>query len=168
MGFEQLIEFVKTNLSFLPSWFTDIFWHLVAAILVVYLLTIFFKAVSDAAFVGPVKSIATFSKSILKSFLSGTFKALETPIERPRTKLVVKGFAVIHSYLMCVLFFGLTLFVALIAVVAGFPKDLLKQIGSWGILLLFFYLTVFFRAEADRDWLALKKQWLVVKENPNA
>lgn len=168
MGFEQAVEFVKANLASLPSWFAGVFWHLVAAILVVYLLTVFFKAVSDAAFVGPLKNIAAFLKSILKSFLSGTFKALESPIERPRTKLVVKALAIVHSYLMCLLFLGLTLLVVFFAVVAGFPHDGIKQLGSWGILLLFSYFTVFFRAEADRDWLALKKQWQVVKSNPNA
>lgn len=163
MGLNQIVEFVKTNLTSLPGWFTDVFWHLVSAILVVYLLTVFFKAVSDTAFAEPIKNITAFLKSIFKSFLSGTFKALETPIERPRTKLVAKALTVVHTYLMCLLVFGLTLFMAFLVIVVGIPHEWAKQLGSWSILLLLFYLTVFFRAEADRNWLALKEQWLVVK-----
>lgn len=69
---------------------------------------------------------------------------------------------------MCLLVFGLTLFMAFLVIVVGIPHEWAKQLGSWSILLLLFYLTVFFRAEADRNWLALKEQWLVVKRKQNA
>lgn len=71
MGIQQLVGLIKANLEFLPSWFLAIFWHLVAAIFVVYLLTILFKALSDTAFTTPVKSIGSFTASILRSLLRG-------------------------------------------------------------------------------------------------
>ena len=168
MGLDQIIAVVKANLAFLPNWFTSAFWHLVSAILIVYLLTVLFKAISDSAFINPIKGAASLLLNIAKAFLSGTFKAIQTPIERPRTKLAVKVGAVIHSYLMCVLFFGLFLFVAFLYMAVGFAPEIHKQLGGWGLMLLFFYLAVFFRAEADRDWLAMKEQWKVVRRGSNA
>jgi hypothetical protein len=161
---EQFITFVRANFTVMPEWFAGVFSHLVAAILVVYMLTIFFKAVCDASFSHPVKNVAAFISSIGKSILLGTFKALESPIERPRSKLAVRALAVLLSYMMCVIFWGLFLLVVLIAIVGGFPReDWLRQLGGWGVLLFLFYLTIFFRAEADRDWLALKEQWAIVR-----
>lgn len=141
---------------------------MISAILVVYLLTVFFKAVSDAHFVEPLKSIGAFAKSVLKSVLRGTFKAVESPIERPKTKLVVLAGSLVFTYLACLLFFALFLLVAVLFIFSEGPRDPYKQFGAMGITVLLFYLTVFFRAEADRDWLALKEQWKIVRANRNA
>jgi hypothetical protein len=48
MTLDQIVEFTKANIDNLPNWFTSIFWHLVAVILLVSLLTILFVAIGNA------------------------------------------------------------------------------------------------------------------------
>jgi hypothetical protein len=111
----------------------------------------------------PILAIFGFLASLLKSFFTGSFKAIESPIERPKTKLVAKGFAVVHSYLMCLIFFAMFLAFAFAAFVSPEPVTVWLKLGQMGVLLLLLYIAVFFRAEADRDWLQFKKQLDVVK-----
>ncbi len=158
MTLGPIVTLVKANIENLPTCFTLVFWHLVAAILLVSLLTILFRAASNANFKGPMVAILSFTKNLLKSFLAGSFKAIESPIERPKTKLVVRALVIVHSYLMCLMFFAMFLAFAFAAVVAVAPVSLWLKLGQCGLIFLMLYLAAFFRAEADRDWLAFREQ----------
>ncbi|WP_128098769.1 hypothetical protein [Paracidovorax avenae] len=166
MSLDQIVEFVKSNITSFPAWFTSIFWHLVAAILLVFLLTLLFKAASNTDFKNPVLAILRLIANALKAFFAGSFKAIESPIERPKTKLVIKGLAIVHSYLMCLFFFAFFLALFFAMVVSDVSPNLWLRIAQLGILLIALYLTAFFRAEADRDWLRFKEQLKVVRSGP--
>lgn len=166
MSLDQIVEFVKSNITSLPAWFTAIFWHLVAVILLVSLLTLLFKAASNTDFKNPALAILRFTANTLKAFFAGSFKAIESPIERPRTKLVVKGLAIIHSYLMCLFFFAIFLALFFAMVLSDVNPNFGLRLAQLGILLVALYLTLFFRAEADRDWLRFKEQLKVVQSGP--
>lgn len=163
MSLDQIVAFVQSNLQSLPAWFTLSFWHVVALILSVSLLTLLFKAAGNTDFKGPVLSILKFLANLLKSFFDGSFKAIESPIERPKTKLVVKALAVVHSYLMCLFFFAVFLALFFAMVVSEAPSTIWLRLGQIGIVSFSLYLTAFYRAEADRDWLKFKEQRAVVK-----
>lgn len=162
MTLDQIVAFVKANFDSFPMWFTVAFWPLVALILLISLLTLLFKAAGNTDFKDPVLAIFKFAGTLLKSFLAGSFKAIESPIERPKTKLVVKALAIVHSYLMCLFFFAAFIAVFFAMVVADPAKTWWLQLGRIGILSVMLYLAAFFRAESDRDWLAFKKQLAVV------
>jgi hypothetical protein len=167
MSLEQIVAFVQSNLQNLPAWFTFVFWHVVALILFVSLLTLLFKAAANTDFKAPALSILKFVVNLLKSFLAGSFKAIESPIERPKTKLVVKALAVVHSYLMCVFFFAVFLALFFAMVVTEAPTTIWLRLGQIGIVSFVLYLAAFFRAEADRDWLGFKEQLALVKSQAN-
>lgn len=167
MTLDQIVAFVKANIANLPVWFTSIFWHVVAVILLVSLLIILFTAASNAKFKDPMLAILSFLKNLLKSFLAGSFKAIESPIERPKTKLVVRALAIVHSYLMCLFFFAIFFALMFAAIVVSAPVSFWLKLGQIGLILLALYLTAFFRAEADRDWLAFNKQLEVIRNKPN-
>lgn len=163
MSLEQIVDFVKSNITSLPVWFTSVFWHLVAALLLVSLLTLLFKAASNTDFKTPVLAVLKFLANAIKAFFAGSFKAIESPIERPKTKLVVKALAVVHSYLMCLFFFAIFLALFFALVVTEGPPSIWLRLAQLGILAVVLYLAVFFRAEADRDWIKFKEQLAVVR-----
>lgn len=163
MSLDQIVAFVQSNFQSFPAWFTLSFWHLVALILSVSLLTLLFKAAGNTDFKVPVLSILKFLANLLKSFFAGSFKAIESPIERPKTKLVVKALAVVHSYLMCVFLFAVFLALFFAMVVSEAPPTIWLRFVQIGIVSFTLYLTAFFRAEADRDWLKFREQLTVVK-----
>jgi hypothetical protein len=165
MTLDQIVTFVKANIANLPLWFTSIFWHVVAAILLVSLLIILFTAVSNSKFKDPMLAILSFTKNLLRSFLAGSFKAIESPIDRPKTKLAIKALAIFHSYLMCLFFFAMFLAFVFAAIVVALPVSFWLKLGQMGLILFMLYLAAFFRAEADRDWLAFKKQLEVVRNH---
>lgn len=164
MPLNQIVSFVKSNIDSFPSWFTAIFWHLVALILLVSLLTLLFKAASNTDFKNPILAIMRFMANALKAFFTGSFKAIESPIERPKTKLFVKALAVIHSYLMCLFFFAIFLALCFAMVISEAPVSFWLRLAQLGIISVMLYFAAFFRAEADRDWLKFKEQLVVVRE----
>lgn len=164
MSLDQIVNFTSSNIENLPVWFTASFWNFVAAILSVSLLTLLFTAIGNTNFKDPMLAIIRFSISLLKSFFAGSFKAIESPIERPRTKLVIKGLAIVHSYLMCLFFFSIFIALLFASVVGEAPPTMWVKLGQIGILVLMLYFSTFFRAEADRDWLKFKQQLSAVKK----
>lgn len=163
MSLDQIVAFVNSNLANLPTWFTEIFWQLVAVILLVSLLTLLFKAAANTDFKAPALAILALMANAGKSFFAGSFKAIESPIERPKTKLVVKALAIVHSYVMCLFFFAIFLALSFALVVTDAPASFWLRLAQLGVVLLMLYLTAFFRAEADRDWLKFKEQLAIVR-----
>ncbi|TVZ40349.1 hypothetical protein P886_4776 [Alteromonadaceae bacterium 2753L.S.0a.02] len=163
MGLTEMVELVKSNIDFLPQWFTGIFWHLVSALLIIYLLTAFFNAVSSQSFINPVRSVFQLSGRIVRSAFTGYVSGLQSPIVRPKSRLVGLALGLVHTYFMSVLFFIFTAVVFLLLVINGKSLPLLNQFGGLGILFFFFSLSWYFRSQADREWLALKEQWRVVR-----
>lgn len=145
--------------SELPAWFGGVFWNLLAVFLVLSVVMAILKIVRSAIFRESSKGLMRFLCLAIKKFFSGAFSQLESPIERPRTKLVMKVLGLIHTYLMAAIFFILFAVVIVGILAAGMPNSLTGELGILGFLTFFFYMTVFFRAEADREYLALKKYW---------
>ncbi|AVT05214.1 hypothetical protein C7Y68_04885 [Paracidovorax avenae] len=67
---------------------------------------------------------------------------------------------------MCLFFFAFFLALFFAMVVSDVSPNLWLRIAQLGILLIALYLTAFFRAEADRDWLRFKEQLKVVRSGP--
>lgn len=162
MGLEKIIEIVKLNMAVLPHWATEILAHLIAVILLVYLLTVLFKAATQTAFIGPIRTTWSFLVNVTKSILKSTLAPLKSPIDRPRSKLVILLLNLVMTYMMCLLFFFFFVVFALLFIFAGLPQHFVHQLACYGILIFFMYFTIFFRAEADRDWLIMKAQWQLV------
>lgn len=148
----------------LPWWFSDVFGNLLAIFLVLSVVMAILRIVRSAIFRESSKSILSFIFFAFEKFLAGAFSQLESPIERPKTKLVMKTLEVIHTYLMAVIFFFLFALVFALIVVVGLPNDLFGQLGVLGFLILFLYIAIFFRAEADRVYLSLKGYWRKYRE----
>lgn len=168
MGVQNIVDFVKVNMTMLPEWFMGVFWHIVGVLLIVYLLTAFFKALSSQAFIGPIRSTVSLLIRFLRSVFTGYASALESPIERPKTKLVAKAFGLLHTYTMCVVFFLFFCVLFVLLVLAGPTLDPLKQFGGLGVLVFLFSMALFFRSETDREWLSLKAQWHQVRSKSEA
>lgn len=166
MSLDQIVSFVKSNIDSLPEWFAAVFWHLVALILLVSLLTLLFKAASNTDFKKPMLAILKFLANALKAFFEGSFKAIESPIERPKMKLVVKALAIMHSYLMCLFFFAVFLALCFAMIVSEPQVSAWLRLAQLGVISVALYLATFFRAEADRDWLKFKEQLAIVKASP--
>lgn len=162
MGFKEIIEFTKANMGILPDWFTGIFWHLVSALLLVYLLTLFFKALSSQSFISPIQSVISLLLRVVRSALTGYAGALESPIERPKTKLVAKALGLFYAYSMCIVLFIYLCAIFILFIASSSSMSFVQQFGSIGLLIFLFSLVWYFRVEADREWLALKEQWRVV------
>ncbi|WP_172118244.1 hypothetical protein [Halomonas hibernica] len=156
---DKIAEIATIYSEDLPWWFSDVFWNLLAVFLVLSIIMAILRIVRSAIFRESSKSLLRFLGSASKKFLMGAFSQLESPIERPKTKLVIKTLEVIHTYLMAVIFFFLFALVFSLVVVLGLPNDLLGQLGALGLLILFLYIAIFFRAEADRVYLSLKECW---------
>jgi hypothetical protein len=163
MGFAEVVDFVKSNIDFLPSWFTGIFWHLIAALLLIYILTAFFNAVSSQSFINPIRASLLLVVRIFRSLLTGYISGMQSPIIRPKSRLAGLALSVFHTYLMAVIFFVFSVLVFVLLVLNSKNLPLLNQFGGMGFFVFFFSLSWYFRAQADREWLALKEQWALVR-----
>lgn len=165
MGIQELIKIAKDNATELPQWFGLIFWNLLAVSLILMVIMGLIKIITSATFKNFFGGLLQSILSFLGSFLKGSFSQLETPIERPRTKIALKTMGLIHTYICCVIFFLVFAAVLVFTCFFGLPKEVLKQFGTIGLLMFTLYMAVFFRAEADRDYLSLKSYWQNYKNN---
>jgi hypothetical protein len=155
-------EILNTAIKYsseLPTWFGSFFWPLIAIFLVLKVVMAILKIVRNPIFCEFSKGVVSFLRLTAPKFFAGAFSQLESPIERPRTKLVMKVLSLIHTYLMAIIFFFLFALVVVGILMGGLPNAVTSQLGILGVFTFFFYMAVFFRAQADRDYLDLKKYW---------
>jgi len=145
--------------SELPEWFGGVFWNLLAVFLVLSVVMAILRIIRSAVFRESSEGLLSFLGAAIKKFFAGAFSQLESPIERPRTKLVMKALGLVHTYLMAVIFFLFFAGVVVAILTVGMPSEVSKFLGILGFLTFFFYMMVLFRAEADREYLAFKEYW---------
>lgn len=136
-----------------PAWFHAVFWNLLAAFLVVSVLVAILKKISSPIFIDSIKTILAIAVAAIR----GAVSALESPIDRPMTKLVFKGMDVIYSYITSLIFLFLFLGILAAVFVFGLPSAPKEVATLVGLLCLFLYMAIFFRSETDRSFLALKE-----------
>jgi len=163
MEIERLVAFVRDMALVMPSWFNDIFWNIIALIFIVQALTILIKATSAASLVDSSEKAIVFFKSLGKSMLTGSLRAIDSPIKRPRARLVVLGGAMAVSYMVCLVSFTICLVAAWFSISISGKLPFQGVLAIWAFMLFFLYAGLFFLAEADRVWLALRAQWLAVR-----
>lgn len=154
-----LMEFILENKAAFPEFGINLFIYLFTALIIVIVIMHIARTIQDPALVKAALFLSTKTKGASQAILNGASKAIESPIKRPKTKFIATVLSVIHCYISAMIFLFLTLGTAFFYSVHNVGLIWYNNIFTLLLIILFSWLTLFFRAQADRDYLSVKEQW---------
>ncbi|MEE2023042.1 hypothetical protein [Alkalimonas mucilaginosa] len=156
---KSVIDFILQNKEIFPEWGISLVVYLVLAWGVILILKNIAKSIQDPELIKAALFISSKTRDASKRFLQGASVAIESPIKRPRTRFVGTVLSVMHSYLMAVIFLCFTIGTAALHFAVQQELAWYLNVFLMGLIPVFFWFTLFFRAEADRDFISAKEQW---------
>jgi len=153
------IEHILQLIKLFPEWGGDLIINLLLALSIIKILKIMANMLEDPKLVKVTSFLAHKVMVAIRSIFRGLFSAIESPIKRPRTKCFATMLSVIHSYVMSITF--LCFFFGLVFLHFNYYQDLIwyKNLILMALVISMFWCALFFRVQADKEYISAKRQW---------
>jgi hypothetical protein len=154
-----LMDYIIGNTEIFPEFGVKIVIYLFLILAVTILVKNIAKSLQDPELIKATLFISKKTRNVSKAVIKGASEAVESPIKRPRVKFVATVLSAINGYMMSLLFLCFSLLIVYLMYVSNSDIIWYKQIGTILFLALLFWLSLFFRAQADKDYVSVKAQW---------
>lgn len=166
---DKLLPIFKDSLISPPDILIEMIWWALGVLFLLRVLKAIILTVQSKVLVGASSNTYKLIKSVFFSMLRGVFEPLETPIQRPKTRIAMALSGMIINYLSFWLMVAIVLAFLFFSIVIPSPEST-EGFSPYSLIppaLIFIYFAVFFRAEADRDYIRLKERMHEYKKSKN-
>jgi MFS family permease len=156
---QSIIKLFIENKELVPSWGISLIIYLLLALVVVLIIKHIVKTIQEPEMLRAALFVGEKTKQAGAAVIREVSESTRSPIEHPKIKFAGTVMGILHSLVMSFLFLCLTLVTGYLYHVSEISMPWYKHLLVVMIMVVLSWLTLFFRADVDRQYLSAREQW---------